>query len=64
MRLRNKMLCCLICGYQTPLNKKSSRTDKKDSVSKNTSYQALKHFETVFKSIFIQQGEDIPGEVI
>lgn len=38
--------------------------DKKDAVSKNTSYQALKHFESVFKSIFVHQGEDIPSDVM
>lgn len=54
MRLRGKILHCLICGNQTPLNKKTQRLDKKDSGPKSTSYQALKHFESVFKSIFVQ----------
>ena len=53
MRLRGKILHCLVCGNTTPLNKKCQRVDKKDSGSKSTSYQALKHFESVFKSIFI-----------
>jgi hypothetical protein len=64
MRLRGKILHCLVCGNTTPLNKKCQRIDKKDSGSKSTSYQALKHFESVFKSIFIQQAEDIPSDLI
>lgn len=46
------------------INKKMQRADKKDSGSKSTSYQALKHFESVFRSIFIQQAEDIPSDLI
>lgn len=53
MKLRNKMLHCLVCGRQVSINKKMQRADKKDSGSKSTSYQALKHFESVFRSIFI-----------
>lgn len=63
MKLRNKTLYCTICGHSVPVNKKSARQDKQDASSKNTSYQALKHFETIFKSMFVQQSEDIPSEV-
>ncbi len=55
MKLRNKTLYCTICGHSVPVNKKSARQDKQDASSKNTSYQALKHFETIFKSMFVQQ---------
>ena len=64
MKLRAKVLHCLVCGKQVSINKKLQRADKKDSGTKSTSYQALKHFESVFRSIFIQQAEDIPSDLI
>lgn len=45
------------------MNKKTNRIDRNENSSKNTSYQAIKHFDTVIKYMFMQQSEDIPSSV-
>ena len=49
----NKILYCTICGTTTTINKKVVKLEKDDSKRKNSSYQAIKHFEIVFTNIFI-----------
>ncbi len=53
MRVKGKTLCCLVCGQQSSINKKTNRIDRNENSSKNTSYQAIKHFDTVIKYMFM-----------
>jgi hypothetical protein len=54
---------CLVCGSLVSLSKKSLRSDKHEGNNKNSSYQAIKHFETVFKSLFVSPSEHVPASI-
>ena len=45
------------------MSKKSTRVDRNEHIQKNTSYQAIKHFDVVFKYIFISPNECVPVDV-
>ncbi len=55
----DKFLICNNCGRLCNYLKKSTRKDRNEGIQRNTSYHSIRHFDDVFKQLFIQPVEPI-----